>query len=253
MEHQEDISRSLMESVANDYTTDSLIDLSQSLLNDGFEVLKNSEILNQIPVIKILAAGVKGVSSFQDRRYTSKILRFMSETAKADDEDKIKYRAKLDADPEEVRKAGEEILDILDKITSAEKAIMIGQVFRAYMHEDEITTNLLVYLCEIIERAYLKDLTDLGNNTVTNDVNLENVGIKKPVRIEDINNVVQRAVDQAVAKATSQSGVVREAPATVQLARLESIKLAPSHIQIKQSGLTQEGYTLQRILQTYKR
>lgn len=143
----EKASESLMHSVVNDYSSSALVDLSETVLDAATDSLIKSDALTKIPVLGLLVGLTKGVIVFRDRRYASKILSFLAETAKASQQDKEKYRQKLDKDPDECKKAGEVILDIIDKITSTNKAIMIGKVFRAYMREDEMTTAQLVHLC----------------------------------------------------------------------------------------------------------
>lgn len=243
----EGISDSLMHSVVNDYTSSALVELSETVLDTATESILKSDALTKIPVLGTLVGFTKGVLVFRDRRYASKILSFLAETAKASEEDKRKYREKLDKNPEECAKAGEVVLDIIDKITSAEKAIMIGKVFRAYMHEDNLTTEQLIYLCEIIERTYLQDLVSLQKSEVHNESNLESVGIRKPMRVEDINKAILEAVNQAVEEATSRAGVIKEAFTAEQIAASEKKALA----QVEKSGLTDEGHNLMRILRSY--
>ena len=236
IENPESLPMSLMHSVVNEYSTETLMDLGETVVDDIASSVFNSDVLTKLPVVGGLVALGKGVSSYRDRRYVSKILSFLSETSKASDDDKKKYRQKLDADAEECSKAGEVILDLIDKITSTEKAVMIGKVFRAFMHETDLTTNQLVYMCEIIERTYLQDLISLQKSEVHNETNLESVGIRKPMRVEDVN----KAIDAAISRMLAQMPVVREGPINTD-----------EEPKVVQSGLTDAGYNLQRILRSY--
>ncbi|OGY23549.1 MAG: hypothetical protein A2Y57_01680 [Candidatus Woykebacteria bacterium RBG_13_40_7b] len=235
IEKPEKLSESLISSVINESTSDALVDLSESVVDGAIESILESDTLVKVPVVGFIVGFTKGVLSFRDRMYVSKILSFLSETAKASEEDKRKYQEKLDKDPKECRKAGYVLLDLIDKVTSNEKAVMIGKVFRAFMRED-FTPDKMMHLCEIIERTYLQDLKSLSNpNARKNASNLESVGIKKPIRHEEIN----QAIETAVEKAKMSSGIH------------DKYDLMRLNTNVKESGLTPEGDELRRILANY--
>lgn len=234
-EKPEKLSESLISSVLNDSTSDALIDLSESVLDSAIESIVESDVLVKIPVVGFIAGFTKGVISLRDRLYVSKILSFFSETAKATEEDKRKYQEKLDKDPEECKKAGYVILDLIDKVTSNEKAAMIGKIFHAFMREG-FTPAKMIHLCEIIERTYLQDLNSLPNpNARKNASNLESVGIKKPIRHEDINKAIEDAMEK-----TKKGMQIHD--------KIDIMRLNPT---VEESGLTPEGDELRRILANY--
>lgn len=237
----ESLSQSLMRSVANDYMSSSLIEFGESLLDDATDSVLNSDIATKIPVIGTFVAIGKGILNFRDRRYASKLVNFLAVTSKASWEDKEKYRNKLDARPSECNKAGETLLDILEKITSIEKAGMVGKVFLAFMHEDAMTTDHVITLSEMIEKAYLSDLLALSKISEISigqwdDTHLESVGIKKPMRVEDVN----KAINAAMARMLKQMPVIREGPIN-----------DTEEPQVIESGFTEMGDILIRILRTY--
>ncbi len=236
----ESLSQSLLTSAANDYTAGSLIEFGESLLDDATDSVLKSDIATKVPVVSILVAIGKGILNFRDRRYASKLVNFLAVTSKASPEDKEKYRNKLDASPDECKKAGETLLDILEKLTSIEKAIMVGKVFRAFMHDDAMTTNHVITLSEMIEKAYLSDLVELSKVQTGigqwDDTHLESVGIKKPMRVEDVN----KAINAAMARMLKQMPVLREGPIN-----------DTEEPQVIESGFTEMGDMLIRILRTY--
>lgn len=234
-----------MHSVINDQSTDALFDLSESVLDSATESLVNNEAISEIPVLKSVVGAAKGALAFRDRRYVSKLLRMLSETSRASEEDRQKFREKLDRNPKEVKRAGTVILDIVDKITSDEKATMVGKVIRAYMHEDELTIEQLILLCEVIERTYVQDLISLEKSEIHNDVHLESVGIKKPIRVEDINNAMEAVANQVVEEATSRAGAIKE------MFTAEPTEGKQVMTQVQQSGFTDLGSNLVRILRSY--
>jgi hypothetical protein len=237
----ENLPQSLMRSAATDQTASVLIEFSESVLDDATEAALQSDVLTKIPVLGGIVALTKGVLGFRERRYISKLANFLAETGKASAADKAKYLAKLDANPKECKKAGGVILDLIDKITSTEKAAMIGKIFHAHMREDEITTAHVIMLSEMVEKAYLSDLLALARPDGApgerwNDANLESVGIKKPMRVEDVN----KAVSAAMSRMLKQMPMVHEAPID------DSDELV-----VLESGFTDQGALLQRILREY--
>lgn len=235
-EKPEKFSESLMGSIVNDSTSPALIGFSEAILDNSLEDILANEALTKIPVLGTLVGFTKGVLILRDRLYASKILGFLSEPAKANEEDKRKFQEKLSKDPKECKKAGLVIIDIIDKVTSKEKAVMVGKVFRAFMREEDLTPGKMIHLCEIIEKAYLQDLKSLPDpNARKNASNLESVGIKKPIRHEDINEAIAASSEKAVKRV----GIHAEGDLT----RLDAT--------VKESGLTPEGDELRRILANY--
>lgn len=243
MKDKINLPETLLHSIDNSYSRDALIELSNSILgNIGDEFLK-SDVLAKFPIVGWLAATLKTGSNIRDKLYIHKLLRFLAETSGSNDEDREKFRAKLDIDPDEAKNAGATILDIIDKITNAQKAAMIGKIMRAYMHEDDLSTPELIELCEIIDKAYTRDIVALarpdneqGYNW--NDVNLESVGIKKPMRVEDVNQAIRAAVDRAV----SRVPILRE---------YDEQPTGVREPVVVESGFTDIGSKLQTILRTY--
>jgi hypothetical protein len=233
----DNIPESLMRSVVNDSNTEVLFSLSDTIITDSIEAIKDSDLLSHIPITREIIGLIKAGFAYRDRRYISKLLSFLAETSKMSQEDKEQYTRKLDEDPKKAREAGETILDIIDKVTSRQKAIMVGKVVRAYGHEESLTYDLIMRICEIIERTYLQDLQGLQAGEGYNESNLESVGIIKPIRHEDIEKVVKAAIEAAeYASPTIKDGLTPP---------------PPREPKIDRSGLTEEGSNLQRILRSY--
>jgi hypothetical protein len=240
-ERDESLPESLMHSAANDFAAGALVDAGESLLDTATQSVTDSDVLIKVPILGILAAMTKGFFSFKDRRYANKLLNFLAETSRASEEDKRRYREKLDSDPEESKRAGETILDITDKITSNEKAVMIGKVFRAYMHEDAMTLAQVIYLSEIIERAYLQDLVSIQRSELHNEANLENIGLKKTLRTADVWNLIDESLQKFQKQQDSD-------------ARLAMRGISTSRLQLpalQEPGWTDAGLELVRILRSY--
>jgi len=237
----ENLPRSLFHSFSNDYTKGSLIDMSESLLDLATESILNSEVLVKLPIVGGLVAVSKGVIDFRDRQFVSKVLRVIAETSDVDPKESAKFREEIDADLVMARRVGAVLLDLIDKATGTEKAAMIGKVVRAKMHEP-FTYDEMIGLCEMIEKAYLSDLKALARRDDElgppwNDVNLEGVGIKKPMRSEEVND----AIAASMQKVQREMPIVRDKPVPITLKKPR----------VYESGLTDAGAMLRRILRDY--
>jgi hypothetical protein len=227
------LTSSFLQSVTQDGASDVLVDLSELALDDiSGELLKN-DALTKIPVVGIIVGLLKGALGIRDKLYVRKLLGFFSETSKANDDERKKYAEKIAQNPKESKRASVAILEILDRITSAEKAKMVGKIYRAYMVEGTLTTNQLQYLAEMIDKAYLQDLLGLQHSEASNNYNLVNVGIMNSVPAEEIMRHVQEANDRDFQLASK--GMSRPS--------LPSLT--------KKAGFTNEGANLVRILRSY--
>lgn len=236
-EEPESIPESLIHSVMAADQTDALFSLSDTIITDSIDAIKDSDLLSHFPITRELIGLAKVGFAYRDRRFVSKLLSFLAETSKMSQKDKENFLRKLDETPEKAREAGETILDIIDKITNKEKAIMIGKVIRAYGHESGLSYELMLNMCEIIQRAYLSDLQCLPLGRGYNESNLESVGVIKPIRHEDIEKIVKQAVDAGEYAAIPVKGDLTIPPVR--------------DPKMDRAGFTKEGANLQRILKDY--
>ncbi len=236
-EQPENVTSSLFYSISTTNQTDSLFSLSDSVITDSVEAIRESDLLSHFPITRQIVGLIKAGFSYRDRRFISKLLSFLGEASKMSQEEKDRFIHKLDMNPAKAQEAGEAILDMIDKITNKEKAVMIGKVIRAYGNEEDLTYELMLHMCEIIQRAYLSDLQYLVAGVGYNESNLESVGVIKPIRHEDIEAVVKQAVEAGEYAAIPIKDGITPAPAR--------------EPKIVRSGLTEEGASLQRVLSSY--
>lgn len=181
----DDYSVELIKSVASDETSRFFEEYAISGLDGFINQIINNNVTDNVPIIKTIVGLSKGVISIRDRNYLKKIFKFLFQTNKVSEETKTKFKDKLKSKPKEVNKAGEAVWEILDSISSSEKAPMIGKVFEAYMNDD-ITVDQLIYLSEMIDKAYLYDLMSIEQGKIQNRINLINVGVYEPVNYKQV-------------------------------------------------------------------
>lgn len=237
----EDLPRSLFHSFNNEYSREALVDMSESLLDSATQSILNNEVLVKLPVVGGLVAVGKGILDFRDRQFVSKLLRVLAETSNINPNKMNAFKEELNNKPHEARRAGAILLDLIDKSTGAQKAAMIGKIIRAKV-EENFSYEDLINLCEMVEKAYLSDLLAIarkegGEGPRWNDVNLEGVGIKKPMRSEDVNDAIAASINML----QREMPTIREKPLRISLKKPH----------VYESGFTDMGATLQRILQDY--
>ncbi len=192
---ENDLPSSLLNSITTAETTESLEQISELALDGAVEAITKSDSISGIPIIGIFVGIAKGILGVRDWLYVRKLLRFLSETSKATDEQRKNYAIKIANNPKEHRRASVAVLEILDRITGADKAALVGKVYHAYMIEDNITYGQLRHLVEMIDKAYLSDLHAIQDGLPPNYYNLENVGIMSPIPAEEVMSRLQKHID----------------------------------------------------------
>lgn len=192
----DDLPSGLLESITSDSAIGSIEEMSESVIDSGVEVLTDPELVSKIPIIGIFVALGKGVVGIRDWLYARKILSFLRETSKSTDQERKSYALKITNNPKENRKASIVALEILEKITTTDKAAMVGKIFRAYMVEDDISIDQFQLMTEMIDKAYLSDLRAIAEGENFNYYNLANVGIMEAVSAEEIMEKMQETQDR---------------------------------------------------------
>lgn len=223
----------LLQSVVHSDAPGLLMDMGEEILDAVAKPIIKNEALLKIPVIGVAVGLAKGILDVRDRLYVRKLLSFLSETSAANDKEREKYAQKLASNPKESKRASVTILEILDRITSAEKAKLLAKVFRAYLAGDFVkSVEDLRHLGEMIDRTYLQDLIDLQNGTVANLSNLVNVGIRNSTEAEDIMKLMEQHTERNT--------------------QLVSRGMTPSIVPAIDLGYTPAGLNLINILRHYK-
>lgn len=187
---------SLLHSVGSPGIADLTIEAGQNLFDIGADLLHNN-ILKGVPIVSNVVNGIEGIISIKDQLYVRKIMKFLFEACKITEKQKEKLEQKISLDPDEAKRAGEALLEILDSIAKSEKAVVLGKVFRAYVAED-MSTDDLVLLCEMVDRAYLQDLNGLENDKYYNSQGLVNSGIKNTINMRQIAEEVDKHMGYAI-------------------------------------------------------
>lgn len=132
------------------------IDLSEGILDSIIE----SELLKQIPIIKILISILEISDSLRQRSFYKKIYKFLYELDKVSKEEKDKFIKYLESKGDKKR-VYDNILLILDRFDDETKSTISGKLFKSLI-ERNIDITMFFRLMNIVEKIYIGDL-DLLN------------------------------------------------------------------------------------------
>lgn len=136
--------------------------ISTELLEAGIDILSESEIIKEIPIIGLVYKTQRIVQKIEDYRFTKKVLRFLFELKTLDTQTKEKFIEKIEAEKEH-KDVGEKILLTIHRLDEINKATIIGKLFLASIKE-QIELNDFLRLAKIVENTFLEDLLLLKDN-----------------------------------------------------------------------------------------
>jgi hypothetical protein len=147
-----------VQSVTNEGKGDAAAyDLVQDYAQALMDVVISDEVLKHIPVIKTLTSAVAAVKSIRDQILLQKLAQFVASLAEVPAARRRAMIGKLEADPAYKRKVGTHLVELLDRVDSHRKPIMIGEVFAAYLR-GQIETTMFQRLLGAIERLSMIDI-----------------------------------------------------------------------------------------------
>ena len=129
------------------------IDLSEVALDS----LTDDQLVKDIPVIGTFVRLARATMSIPDRIFAKKVERFIVVVNSISREKRNRFHARLDADPDLRRKAGEVVVLTLDRAEDLHKAAIIGKVFSHFVIGD-IPFDVLRRLFVAVDRAFIDDL-----------------------------------------------------------------------------------------------
>ncbi len=167
-----------------------LSDLVQVYAQALMDVVVSDELLKHIPVIKTLTAAVAAVKSIRDQILLQKLAQFVASLADVPVDQRRAMIGRLEADPAYKRKVGTHLVELLDRVDSHRKPIMIGEVFAAYLR-GQIDATMFQRLLGAIEQLSTIDIDavkkflnspnpDLGEITRESIQALTNAGMTWP-------------------------------------------------------------------------
>ena len=133
-----------------------LAKVGAEVVEQGIKMLTDNPVAERIPVLNILSSIGKMAISISDYIYYQKIIAFLEGCHNPADAEVKKYLNGLD-DPKTSEKIGQNILMIIDKTDSLNKAELIGRASRLLV-DDKISLVMFYRLCHMINNSFLQDL-----------------------------------------------------------------------------------------------
>lgn len=146
----------LVEVIKSDDVTDLFKEYGEIAIDSALE----SGTLESIPLLNTLVGIFKTVSSVHDRRFTEKLIRFISGFADSDDATRINMANRLNENDKFAGKAGDRLIEIIDRMESENKPEIAAAFLKAFAfeHIDFITLRRLMVALERIPSFEIDEL-----------------------------------------------------------------------------------------------
>ncbi len=146
----------LVEVIKSDDVTDLFKEYGEIAIDSALE----SGTLESIPLLNTLVGIFKTVSSVHDRRFTEKLIRFISGFADLDDATRINMANRLNENDKFAGKADDRLIEIIDRMESENKPEIAAAFLKAFAfeHIDFITLRRLMVALERIPSFEIDEL-----------------------------------------------------------------------------------------------
>jgi hypothetical protein len=128
------------------------IDMSEGILDS----LIDSDILDTIPIVKILKAGVVFGNSLKEKFFFKKLVRFLFEIQTVPEKERSKFILELEKS-EQRKKVYDNTLLVIDRLDEETKASIIGKLF-CKLVEGIVERDEYFRLVNLVEKVFIADL-----------------------------------------------------------------------------------------------
>jgi hypothetical protein len=122
----------------------------------GFDSLLDSGLFKDIPVLSTMLSIGKTCGNIRDYFFAKKMLTFLQSISSLSENERQKLVDRLDADEKFGKYAGEQIIELLSRIDSERKAILVATALKLYTREEIDFLQLQRINCAI-DRFILDD------------------------------------------------------------------------------------------------
>ncbi|NKC13792.1 MAG: hypothetical protein GKR94_16880 [Gammaproteobacteria bacterium] len=121
------------------------------------DALTDNEIVKSIPFVGTMVKLVTGGADLRDRIFVSKVQRFIEQAESTSQQDRMKFRKQILSDDDQMRRIGEAVLLVLDKLSDLRKADLLGMFYACFLggHLDGAQFRRLA---AAIDTAFIDDL-----------------------------------------------------------------------------------------------
>lgn len=151
------IDNSMIETLKESNLPSVLGDLGEITIDSIFE----EGVLKELPIISTMIGLWRTGVTIRDFIFIRKLLKFLEELSEVPRQERIEMIERLEKDTDYRDKVGEEIVLLLDRLDSVEKAKFTGRAFSAYC-KGYIDVDTLRRINYAIDRVLLRDLSELN-------------------------------------------------------------------------------------------
>lgn len=141
--------------------SDEIVELGKEYAELGVDSLIESNILESIPFVNTVVGLYKATNSVRDQLFTEKVIRFLTHFSDLSDAERINMTERLNEDDKFAGKAGARLIEIIDRMESADKPEVAAEFLKAFARE-EIDFNILRRLLFALERIPSFDIKELA-------------------------------------------------------------------------------------------
>lgn len=169
---------------------DSLKEKSIACISDfaevGLDAIMDDGILKDVPILSTAISLYKIGSSIKERHNMKKLVMFLDQINHeiADEQQRIEYQQKFQSDEKFRNEQIEYLLVLIDRYTDYDKPKWLAKLFLAYLSDEIIWEELLMY-AEVIDRFLLLDCRTLisADGTVTVHRNIGGESVSRLVSL----------------------------------------------------------------------
>lgn len=147
----------------NSVTSEKIAEITADITEAGFDQFLTDGLLKDIPILGTALKGFGLAKKIAEMVFFKKTLKFLYELKDVPIKERIDFMEKLGQDEKKSKKAGEKILVILNRLDDADKASIIGKLFRAFI-DQHLSHSEFLRLSYIIDRVFLDDVLSLRSD-----------------------------------------------------------------------------------------
>ncbi|ALW85929.1 hypothetical protein AUC43_12980 [Hymenobacter sedentarius] len=116
-----------------------------------------TKMAEAFPVVGLAISGGKAIHDINHQLFLRKLALFLQELDKAPAAEIEDFLQELSEDPSYCRKVGEELILVLNRLDSVDKATLLGRIYGAFMQK-RIDAEICKRYSSLVDRAHLPDL-----------------------------------------------------------------------------------------------
>jgi hypothetical protein len=150
------IGQALIQTIKESGIRDVSLDLAEMTIDSFLD----QGIIREIPILKTVVSFFKSGICLRDALFLHKVTKFLLCLNNVSEENKQKFFQNLDENPNEIKKLGNTLVMIIERLDDLDKPEFLAKIFIAYINE-KINFSEFRRLARAIDKACLDDINRL--------------------------------------------------------------------------------------------